>query len=267
MIRILVPVDFSKTSLNALTYAIRLFEDSSHEFTILHTYGVMSSSAFTMKIESIKRIMKQDAEEEMDNLIKRIQEEEPNISINSKLINSSASSTIISLGDSGEYDFIVMGTKGASGLKEVFIGSVTGSVISRTKAAVVVVPDNYVYQPLDEIVFGMSDDLISNGMVVKPLRSMVWAHACKIKILHIGDDYKPELEELIAPIKDLSPSVTYVPSYGNINQSLNKYLKENNACMLCLVRSKRGIFNRIFSESVTLNQTFHTTVPLLILHD
>jgi nucleotide-binding universal stress UspA family protein len=140
MKKILVPVDFSDASLNALSYAIQLFKGQPLEVTILHTYNLMGSSAFTMKMNSIKRVMKEDAEKAMNGLLKKMEIEEPDVTFNSKIINNNATSTITLMGDSGIYDCIVMGTKGASGLKEVFIGSVAGWVISKTKAPVIIVP-------------------------------------------------------------------------------------------------------------------------------
>lgn len=264
MNKILVPVDFSETSLNALFYAIQLFGRSTIEITILHTYGT-SSSAFHMK--SMDRILEEDAQREMEALIKKVQEKEPGIVLKTKTMKSNAVSAITSLGNSGAYDFVVMGTKGASGLKEVFIGSVAGGVISKTSAPVLVVPANYAYRPLDEIVFAISENPISNAAIVDPLRKIVKMRQCKIDVLHVAEEKTPDMQELLSPIEDLNPSVTYAFGTGNINQRLTDYLMKGDAGLLCLIRSKRGFFSRIFNDSVTLKQTFTSPVPLLILHD
>jgi nucleotide-binding universal stress UspA family protein len=49
MNKILVPVDFSDASSNALSYAIQLFGASSLEITVLHIYGAKSSGALLLK--------------------------------------------------------------------------------------------------------------------------------------------------------------------------------------------------------------------------
>ena len=264
MNRILVPVDFSDTSLNALTYATKLFGGDVLEITILHTYEV-SSSAFRMK--SMDSILEGDAQKEMDALLKKMREKHPDISLQTKIMKSNAVSAITSLGNTGTYDFIVMGTKGASGLKEVFIGSVAGGVISKTKAPVLVVPGNYEYLPLHEIVFAISGAPFSDANVVEPLRKLTRMHSSKINVLHISEDTKPDLDEVVSTIEDMNPSVTYAFGTGNINQRLDDYLRKENAGLLCLVRGKKDFFSRIFGESVTLKQAFSSLVPLLILHD
>jgi nucleotide-binding universal stress UspA family protein len=264
MNKILVPVDFSDTSLNALFYAIHLFGKSNVEYTVLNTYGT-SSTAFHMK--SMDGVLEEDAQRGMKAFIKKFQKEEPDIQLNTQIVKNSAVSAITTRGNSGEYDFIVMGTKGASGLKEVFMGSVAGGVISKTAAPVVVVPSGYIYRSLDEIVLAVSNEPLSNDATVEPLRKLANMHSCKLNVLHVAKDEKPDLDDVLDAIDDLNPSVTYGFGTGDVNQRLNDYIKDEDAAMLCLIRSKKGFFSRLFNSSVTLKQTFNSPVPLLILHD
>ena len=262
MKKTLIPVDFSDASLNALHYSIHLFGSVNHELTILHTYKP-STRAFHMI--SIDKLLEDDARREMDALIQKIKLDFPDVSISTKIINSDAITTISSLGNSGEYDFIVMGTKGASGLKEVFLGSVAGGVISSTSAPVLVVPSRYQYKALKLISFAISDHPIPVE-VFKPLRELVTMSNCKINVLHVAEGKQPEIEDLLEPIADLDPSITYIMSSGNVNEHLVEYLNTHDTQLLCLIRSKKGFFSRLFNKSVTLKQTFNSPVPLLILH-
>ena len=264
MTKILVPVDFSDTSLNALFYAIKLFSGAETEITVLHTYKI-NSSAFHMI--SMDRILEEDAQREMDTLLKMVKDQVPDAILKPKIFKSDAVSAVTSLGNSGVYEFIVMGTKGASGLKEVFMGSVAGGVISKTKAPVLVVPGNYEYRPLHEIVFAISAIPFSHPTLIEPLRKLAKMHSSKINVLHIAEENKSQLEKIVDTMKDLNPSVTYAYGTGNINEQLNEYLIKENVELLCLVRGKKDFFSRIFKESVTLKQTFNSPVPLLILHD
>jgi nucleotide-binding universal stress UspA family protein len=264
MNKILVPVDFSDISMNALFYAIKLFESSNFEITLLHTYD-MSSNAFSVK--SMDRILADDAKQQMETLLDKVYKEEPGIVLKTKILKGDAIPAISKLGNSGAYDFIVMGTKGASGLKEVFLGSVAGGVISKTKAPVLVVPGSYTFKTLNEIVFAVSGIVLSNKTVVEPLRKLAKLHQCKIKVLHIDEGKMHDFEEVLKTIEDLNPSVTFAFGSGKINQRLNEFLIKNDAGLQCLIRGKKNIFSRIFDDSVTLKQTFNSPVPLLIIHN
>ena len=50
-------------------------------------------------------------------------------------------------------DFIVMGTKGATGLKEIFMGSIAAGTIGKKKIPVLTIPDEYEMQEPDGILF------------------------------------------------------------------------------------------------------------------
>lgn len=264
MNKVLVPVDFSDTSFNALLYALRLFKHSGLEITVLNTFDV-NSSAFAMK--SMDRIMREDAEREMEKLVKKVQKIEPDAVLQTKVIKGGAVSAITSMGNSPEYDYVVMGTKGASGLKEVFIGSVAGAVISRIKAPVLVVPDGYVFEPVKEFVLAVSGIPLSGAAVVEPLRRLVKILSCRLNILHITEGKKLDLDHMLETIDDLDPSVTYAFGTSNINQYLNEYLMSDKHRLLCLIRGSKGFFSRLFDESVTLKQTFNSPVPLLVLQN
>jgi hypothetical protein len=182
-------------------------------------------------------------------------------------VKSGAVSAIVSMGDSGKYDFIAMGTKGASGLKEVFMGSVAGGVISKTSAPVLVVPVNYKFSPVKKILFAVGDIPFSNDTVAEPLRTITSMHNSEIKILHIADKKTPQIERARTTIKDLNPKVEYTFGTGDTNKDLNNYLMKDSSDLVCLIRSKKGFLDQLLNESVTLKQTFNSSVPLLILHD
>jgi nucleotide-binding universal stress UspA family protein len=264
MNKILVPLDFSDTSKNALRYAINLFKGKTLEITILHIYGAQSTA---LMMKSIDSILIRNAEKQLHDVIKEMTPESPEVIFKTKLAKNYAVSTISELGNSGYYDFIIMGTKGASGLKEVFMGSVAGGVISKTSAPVIVVPLDYTFNALKHLVFAIGDDGISDNTVVEPLRKLVQLHQSNLEILHISENGAPEFETLLGNLMELNPTLTHKRGDGDLNQQLNVHIQNNDTDLLCLLRTKKDVLDRLFSGSVTLKQTFNCTVPLLILHN
>ncbi|WP_350285313.1 universal stress protein [uncultured Croceitalea sp.] len=262
MNKILVPIDFSKTSTNALAYAVEFFGPSL-EILVLHSFDTRSRAALLMK--NIDDVIEKDARAKMDELMQRMRKKYPDIVFKPKIVKLKAVSAITALGDSGDFDFIVMGTKGASGLKEVFMGSIAGGVISKTLAPVIVVPEEYHFRALDEIVFAIGNEPFSYA-TVDPLKKIVKKHKSKVKVLHIADKKTSDLDIPLSHIADLNPSIDYAFGTGNTNKDLNDYLMKDFAGLLCMVRAKKGFMERLLSESVTLKQTFNSPVPLMILH-
>lgn len=264
MIKILVPLDFSATSSNALLYAIELFGTASTELTLLHVY---SSNPTTMTLKNIDQVIEKDSKRTMDRIIERYSKQYPAVNFKTKILQDHAVSGIALFGNSGEYDFIVMGTKGASGLKEVFLGSVAGGVISKTSAPVLVVPDAHRFEHLDEIILALSDTPLSNPTVMDSLRTLAKLQQSKVKVLHVSEEKTDSLEQVLTHIEDLNPSVEYAFGTGDTNKDLHNYVIQNDSRLICLIRGHKGFFDRLFKESVTLKQTFESPVPILIIHD
>jgi hypothetical protein len=130
-----------------------------------------------------------------------------------------------------------------------------------------VVPGSYQFHPPQEIVFAVSGIPFSNASVIEPLYKIAKKYNSKIEVLHIADEKTSDLDETLGIIKELKHTVIFTSGIGNINQHINNYLNESNAGLLCLVRRRKGFFSRIFGESVTLKQTFNSSVPILILHN
>lgn len=264
MIKILVPVDFSATSTNALRYTVQLFGATSIEITLLHAFSINPT---TMSMKNIDRVVLKDNKQKMDKLLDKFQKEFPTVIFKRKILNDHSVHSITSLGNTGDYDFIVMGTKGASGLKEVFLGSVAGGVISKTSAPVLVVPDGHLFHHLDEVILALGDGPLDNPKVIEPLRKLVQLQQSRVKVLHISELENDSIEQSLESIKDLNPTVEYAFGTGDTNQDLHDYITLNDSRLICLIRGHKGFFSRLFKESVTLKQTFESPVPLLILHD
>lgn len=264
MIKILVPVDFSKTSEKALAYACQMFGSSQIEVTVLHIFGTHSTA---LMMKNIDNILRKDAREDMSKLLDRIKPSSSHVKFKTEFIKSYAVQTIVNYGNSGTYDLIVMGTKGASGLKEVFIGSIAGGVITKTKAPVVVVPSDYELGQPKQIVLALNDSKIFEKTNVEVLHTILGANHSSVIALHVSKGEEDEFQSNKINHDGLTFKVKNIQGSGHINDDINAYLAKNKTDLLCLIRSKKDLFTRIFNDSITLKQTFSSSLPLLILHE
>jgi nucleotide-binding universal stress UspA family protein len=264
MIKVLVPVDFSKTSEKALAYACQMFGSSQIEVTVLHIFGTHSTALVMKNIDSI---LVKDAKQEMKNLLDRIKPSASHVEFKTQIVKNYAVKTIVNYGNSDNYDLIVMGTKGASGLKEVFLGSIAGGVITKTNAPVIVVPSEYELVPPKQIVFALNDTEILKNTNVEVLNTISSVNDSSVIALHVAKGTEDEVSSDKINYGGLTFKVENIQGSGHINEDINSYLSENHSDLLCLIRSKKDLFTRVFNDSVTLKQTFSSSLPLLILHE
>lgn len=265
MKKILFPTDFSKNAYNSLAYAIDLANRFGCELTLLHTYRVYSSAGSFVSVESY---MKEDAAKDMLDLIEKVEPQLKNGAVaNSKIVKGDTVNLIVNIAEQSEYDLIVMGTQGASGLEEVFIGSTTNGVLKRTEVPVLAIPAGFEFRPIKSIALAVDEkDQFGNGALDAVLE-IAKANDAMIRVYH-KDENKDGLNTAIDPyLEGLERTYHYELDTENLNESLNKFVAEHNSDLLCMIRRKRGVLENIFHESATTKKAFNTPVPLLILQE
>lgn len=178
MKKILVPTDFSKQAKNALDLAIQLARMADAKIHVMHAVefpvgglvdpvGVAAVPAYDHEFLDA---LKGKGEEKMAKFLDDFDQSkiEHTIEIGSVIANIDEQLA------RNDYDLVIMGTKGASGLKEFFLGSNTEKVIRVAKCPVIVVHEKVDASKIKNIVFatlekGFSEDLI---MHIKQLQDL-----------------------------------------------------------------------------------------------
>lgn len=141
MKKILVPVDFSEHAGYALEVAAKLAKDYNAEITVLHMMGL--SEAYLSKSESEEAA---EAHFYMKLAKKRFNSflDKPylkDVKITEMVQNYKIFSEINELAKEEQIDLVVMGSHGASGVSEIFVGSNTEKVVRSSDIPVLVIKE------------------------------------------------------------------------------------------------------------------------------
>jgi nucleotide-binding universal stress UspA family protein len=143
MNKILVPVDFSENASVAARYAVTLSNTMGCSIHLLHCYLPFSSNfadeTFNQEILDAET---DKALENMRDFESQLIVEYPNVKITSSCENGVLNEVIQKMVEIEPYTLIVMGTRGASGLKYVTLGSNTFEIIKKSSIPVLAVPEN-----------------------------------------------------------------------------------------------------------------------------
>ncbi len=267
MRKILVPTDFSKAADKALDWAIELAHQYGSTICLLHIYQVPAPAGYVLSVEGAIR---GGAEKDMAT---RLQYTSDKLGrggvVETKIHKGYTVPFITDIAERNEFDLIVMGMKGTSALREVFLGSMAKGVLQSTKVPLLVVPLDVAIQPIKKIVFAVDDEGISSHKVVWPLTKIAKSNQANIMVYHLD---RGEKDSGIDPTIDLfleGIETTYhiETEEGKIHDSISHFVEANAADMLCLIRREKGFFARIFHPSTTRKEIFRCEVPLLILHE
>lgn len=142
---VIVPIDFSKTSREALPYAYKIALAYGSKITLLHAVTIHEYDPYTTKegfpsSDELYESIKSSAESYCEGIIDKASEEYKNLEIEKVTSRGiSAYEVITGFAKENNADLIVMATHGRSGLSNVMLGSVTEKVIQTAPCPVLVV--------------------------------------------------------------------------------------------------------------------------------
>lgn len=235
--------------------------------TLLHAYKVYSTTGALMPVGSY---LEEDASNDLLGSLKAMQALlSGEATADSMLVAGDAITVIAEAARQGDYDLIVMGTKGSSGIKEILLGSITAGLIKETDRPVLAIPEGYTARKLANIVLAMDEQGISSPKVTAPLVQLCKAFGASIRVFHqdmgVGDiGIDPTVDMYL---EGASHSFYYELDEDEVIGSIHDFVKDVNAEMLCMIRRKRSFLETVFHSSATTQLVNHTEIPLLVLHD
>ena len=137
--KVLVPVDGSDNSLRALDAALLLSEKIGSEVTAIHV--MEDIPVLHIQSEKLLRKLIEDFKKESQLILSRSSDiaAKKGISLNTKLLQGNAGSTILYFCENGKFDVIVMGSRGMGKFKELVLGSVSSKVVHHASCPVMII--------------------------------------------------------------------------------------------------------------------------------
>lgn len=268
---ILYPTDFSDNAKNALPYLVDLVKKTGSKLTLLHVASlpvVPPVGAYT----TIDQTVINTAEGEHQHAKIRLQ----NILIENGLTDQ-ANECVVKVGNVTDeildtlkdesIDLIVMGTKGESAEKGLFMGSIAKAVIQDSSCPVMAIPDAADFSEIKHIVYATDlqhDESTKVGHLVRIAKLF----GARLTVLHIDHD-----EEVKEWSQDLLMDIINEANYENIRfeelvgadpaQAINDFVNIHQADILAMTTHTTTLFDKLFHRSLTKEMLLHTEIPLI----
>ena len=273
MKKIIVPVDFSKHSEYALETAAVLAQKNNAELIVLHmlelTSAMVTRDGETLQAETIF-FLKLAEKKFKDFLNKDFLE---GIKVTPIIKHFKVFNELNEVAKENNADLIVMGSHGASGIKEMFIGSNTEKVVRHSDIPVLVVKHNPILTDFESVVFAcdFSEDAI------KPYHKatkMFKALGAKIYLLYVNlpnERFKSssEMESRVANFLkkadgDLNKmnKVAYVCDYS-VEKGILNYADVVGADLIATATRGRTGLAHFIDGSVSEDVVNHSVLPVM----
>lgn len=142
--KILVPLDGSEHSRKALEASIQLAKKLNSKLTLLTVYSATNVSIPEPELSAKARqsvMTQQNVRDSCEEILVEAEQKvrSETIEVGSEVAEGNAVDVIVKKSKEGKFDLIVMGARGLSTLKKIFIGSVSEGVIKKAPCPVLVV--------------------------------------------------------------------------------------------------------------------------------
>lgn len=263
-LKIVVPVDFSESSKNAVRYAMKLEDKSDVDIHLIHAYKIPVNPNVSMIMEDI---IEEEVQKNFKRLVEELQLDESKLSFH--IIKSQPSHGILKYAEEMDADLIIMGAKGESMLKKLIMGSTTINVARNTVIPVVTIPREGPLNLPQRILY--ASDLEQVDSELPEVLAFAGLFDATVDVFHSH----PETDEVAIDTNETRDDWKkkygyeklnfYVEQTRDFNHVIREKIKELNPDLLFFYTKKRD--NNVmflFDKSTSLDLMKSIDLPVLI---
>ena len=278
MKKILVPIDFSNCSKNALIYAKQLANEIGTNLMIINVLYFDTSqmenpiSATVMVEEQIslaRRRLTKFVQEAIESISSTSDETQ---SIEMKIEVGRVETAICDEADKNKVDYIIMGTQGENSTLDKYLGSVASNVLKNASCPVMVIPENSKFEKNAAIGYA-TNFLDADPFEIWKTMKLFQPFQSKMKCVHFSEKNEfdqDRISELASYFSETAPEFKIEfynrPSKDKV-KDMNAFIEEQNIGILVMYRPKRTFFESIFHKSYTQSMAQQIKIPLLVFKE
>jgi len=276
MQRILLPTDFSENASHALRVAATLATKVKAKLELIH---INTAVAYSPPLPEYYGGDLYDTTEyyetaarELHNIKKEITESPDfaGLEMETRIEEGFLFSSVRRIAEEDKVDLVVMGTKGASGVNEFFIGSNTEKVIRTAPCAVLTVPEKSgEFNP--KVVVMPTTLRKDQAPAFEWIAQLQKVFPLKVKVLYLNNpadlDDDKEIEKTVQGFADAA-GLRDVETFGststfNEESAILSFAQEQKADLIAMVTHQRKGLSHLLFGSLTEDAANHSDIPVL----
>jgi len=270
MKKILIPTDFSNNAENALKVAAQIAKTNNSELILLHMLEIPSQGGDAVIAgHNIPELMlfKNVAIEKLDDLMEA--DYLDGLEVSEVIQFEMAFDGIMSISKKNDVDLIVMGSHGASGFKEMFIGSNAEKVVRSSEVPVLIVKKEVENFEVKNFVFAsnFSDEIKKPFQKALDIAQMFGAHLHLVMINTISN-FKSSaatnqiFEDFLAG-SNAKNYTTHIYNDATVEKGVLNFAKSINADLIGICTHGRSGLSHFFNGSVSEDLVNHAMRPVI----
>ena len=258
---VIVPIDFSETSLNAARYAAKLLTGHYGVNMVLHhVYDKAAQAAqVNQKLEQLK-----------------IELREISI-VKTEILAEQGSDFIDELDKLARHrsaDLIIMGITGRSAIGQSLIGSNTLKMVDRNACPVLIIPPESKYSDVKNVLLTSDFKDVKSSTPSVPIKKILKTFRPNLHVLNVDsghyvaltEAYQAERATLKEMFSDFSPEF-YFLGLQNVDDAINQFAHDKHIDFIIIIHKEQSLFSKLFVKSHTKTLVYHSSIPVLAMHE
>lgn len=258
---VIVPVDFSPTSLHAAKYAAQLL--TGHYGVTLVLYHSYSKASEAEKAQADLEELKSELTK--DHIVKM------------EVLAHEEADFVEGLEKAARHrvaDLVIMGITGKSALAQVFFGSNTLKMAETKACPVLIVPEGTPFQPIKNVMLTSDFKNTFNTTPSVPIKDFLDVFHPQLHVVNVDEDhfislteaYEKEKQDLKKLFSDYKPEFYFMRLY-DVDEALNLFAETRNIDMLIVIQKDQSFIKKLFRSNRTKRLTYHSKLPILVVHE
>lgn len=257
---VIVPVDFSPTSLNAARYAVKMLTGYYGVNMILHNVYEKG----TQEVEVTQKLEDLNVQLREIGIVKtEIYAEE----------GSDFITELEKLARHRQADLIIMGITGRSAIAQTFIGSNTLKMVEQKVCPVLIIPSGAAYHEVKNILLTSDFKNVKANTPSIPISKILKPFQPNMHIMNVDsehyialtDEYQAEKTKLKELFSDFNPEF-YFLGLHDVDEAIHQFAEDKKVDLIIILHKAQTLYSKLFVKSHTKKLIYHTTIPVLALH-
>lgn len=270
MKKLLIPTDFSETSDAALDFGLQLAKKFGYEVILFHSVEFVNTfeSMYidALNVHSFSKEVVNDCEARLQDMMRQCDMDASKLSTRLKV--GDLISDIKEVVKEEKVDLIIMGTKGASGLKEFIVGSNTEKVVRLIDCPVISIPKTSQVRKIRKISVPVDPRELRPGFLQQiSILQQLFSAAIEfvwVKTPHSkgnSDLISKEFNNALCEFEIASSSFTIIQNVSPVDGILS-YVRKNKTDMLAMATHAHRGLTHLTSGSLTEDVMNHLEIPM-----
>ena len=280
MKKILVPADFSTCANNAVDFAVQSAKYLPVEVTLFHSFE-MKGNVYTDYMgvnKEFNQALLDDVHNKLQELKKTIEETE-GVTVNTYVAITPLVDAVMATVEEKGIDLVVMGTLGATGLKEKLWGSKTAALIGKTKVPVIAIPYEYEWKKPEKFLLS-TNHFEKEPAILDFVFELADLYMAQVQVVVFTDEDDDKAETFLEHTRKTpqyekflkeqykEETLTATHLYGKeFKETLQKHIDENEIDIVAMItyQKEKSFWDKLFHPSMTKRMSYHTKIPLLVI--